>query len=144
MMPFSCSASCEIDFPHSFSWLLCYEKQPIRGLGLTENEIFHTSEPSDEQKSPKTTFPRPRMSRNRQKQPFRPLGRIKNTIFHASDPSDEWKIAKNCVSGHPDGRKTTKTAFRGTPTSRKREKPAVVGRRNAKNDESYLSSADDR
>ena len=34
------------------------------------------------------------------------------------------KNSKNCVSGHPDERKTAETVFRGTPTSEKTEKTA--------------------
>ena len=54
------------------------------------------------------------------------------------------KSDENCVSYPYDEQKTWKTAFRTPKMSRKREKPAVVGRRNAKNDKNCLSSADDR
>ena len=49
------------------------------------------------------------------------------------------KNSENCVSGHPDGQKTAKTAFRGTPTDRKQQKPRFGAPRRTENSENCIS-----
>ena len=83
-------------------------------------------------KSEKTAFPTPWKDKITQFLRFQPLGKTKmprkppvvgrrNEKYskNCSLSADETENhPQNCVSGHPDGRKLAKTAFRGTPTSR--------------------------
>ena len=50
------------------------KKRLVRGLGRARNKINWLSEGSDEQKTEKNGFPRPRMSRKQEKMAFRGLG----------------------------------------------------------------------
>lgn len=50
------------------------EKLAFRGLGRAENREKWFSEASDEQKTGKIGFPRPRTSRKQEKMAFRGLG----------------------------------------------------------------------
>ena len=54
------------------------KKRLVRGLGRAENKKNWLSEVSDEQKTGKNGFPRPRMSRKQEKMAFRGLGRAEN------------------------------------------------------------------
>ena len=91
------------------------KKRLVRGLVRAKNKKNWLSEGSDEQKTGKNGFPRPRMSGKREKMAFRDLGEQKNA----------------------------ETAHRRLTKRRNREKTLVVGRRNAKNAEKCSSSVDE-
>ena len=86
------------------------EKLAFRGLGWAENSKNWLSEGSDEQKTRKNGFPRPRTSRKWRKSTFGHGRRVKND--------------KNSVSAMAGKRKTAKTAFRPRPKLKKRLKLA--------------------
>ena len=50
------------------------KKMAFRGLGRTKNWKKQLSDPSDEQKTGKNSFPTPWMSRKLKKAAFQPLG----------------------------------------------------------------------
>ena len=72
-----------------------------------------SSEASDEQKTGKNGFPRPRMSRKQEKMVFRGLGRAKNKKNWLSEASDEQKTVKNGFPRPRTSKKQEKLAFRG-------------------------------
>ena len=57
-----------------FRWSGGGKKRFVRGLGRAENKKNWLSEVSDEQKTGKNGFPRPRMSKKQEKMAFRGLG----------------------------------------------------------------------
>ena len=62
------------------------KKMAFRGLGRTKNWEKQLSDPSDEQKTGKNSFPTPWMSRKLEKTAFQPLGRAKNWKKQFSNP----------------------------------------------------------
>ena len=113
-----------------------------------ENWEKWLSEGSDEWKTAKNGFPRPRMSGKLKKMCFQPLGEPKNaenahrrltkrrnrekTLIVGRRNA---KNAEKCSSSVDEMRKTPKNVRRRSTKRRNREKTLIVGRRNAENAE---------
>ena len=116
-----------------------HQKQTFRALGWTENEKFHASEPSDEQKTPKTNFPSPRMDRNHEKQTFRALGEAKPATGFIEKRkklripwTESSKNGKNCEFRGQNRQKTGKTANSVDGIVKKRRKLQIPWTESAK------------
>ena len=102
-----------------------YEKQPIRALGLTENEIFHASDPSESQKclenrlssademkkTTKTARRRPTKCRIIQFSPVVGRRNVESPVFCVSPPWGKSKSPIFCISQLWESKKYPKTAF---------------------------------
>jgi|GEM_PF-3411083 len=89
------------------------KKRLVRGLVRAKNKKNWLSEGSDEQKTGKNGFPRPRMSRKRRKSTFGRGRRVKND-----------KNGENGVSATAETEKTPQTGFPTPWMSRKLKKLA--------------------
>ena len=136
------------------------QKEAFLGLGLPENENFHASEASDEQKLPKRSFPRPRIARKREFPRFRALGEAKpatdfcrNRRWEAKPATDfikkrkklriPWtessENAENCKFCGRFHQKSLKTANSVGGIIRNRRKLRILWTESSKNGKNRLS-----
>ena len=103
-----------------------------------ENEKKWLSEASDEWKTGKNGFPRPRMSGKLEKMAFRDLRNAKNAEKCVSNPSESQKCRKTLVVGRRNAKNAEKCSS-SVDETQKSPKNARVGRRNAENAENRVS-----